>query len=221
VKRIESLLHHSFKIILMLFVYFNTPCLYADHDNSLRTDINFNYTINKRFLSTSYVFLQGDKDMSNYNYVELGTGLQYQTSLPWLSFLLWYQQGYSKDDDSQWRLEQKPSININTSVMLDCFKISNQIRYEYRITPDWNDYRLKNTLEIARPDIFLSPYIGWELFYENHDRDVTLNRIRFGIIKNVDSHISLGPYYRVDFSKIDHHWEFIRQLVGFQVTINY
>ena len=72
---------------------------------------------------------------------------------------------------SHWLLEQKPSINMNTSVALSRFKISNQIRYEYRITPDWNDYRIKNTLEISRPDIFLQPYIGWELFYENHDKD--------------------------------------------------
>ncbi|MCX5814301.1 MAG: DUF2490 domain-containing protein [Proteobacteria bacterium] len=221
-KRIGNLVRYNIKVILMLlFLYFATPCLHADHDNSLRTDLNFNYTINERFLSTSYVFIQADKDMSNYDYIELGTGLQYQTSLKWLSFLLYYQQGYSKDDDNHWLLEQKPSINMNTLFAISGFKISNQIRYEYRITPDWNDYRIKNTLEISRPDIFLKPYIGWEMFYENHDRDVTLNRIKFGIIKDIDSHFSMGPYYRIDFSKINHQWEFSRQLVGFQVTIKY
>lgn len=220
-ERIESLLRYSIAMAMLSFMYLNAPCLCADHDNSLRTDLNFNYTINDEFKSVSYIFLQADKDMSNYDYIELGTGLQYQTPLSWLSFLLWYQQGYAKDEDRHWLLEQKPSININTSFTLARFKISNQIRYEYRITPDWNDYRIKNTLEVARPDIFLKPYVGWELFYENHDRDVTLHRIKFGIMKDIDSHVSLGPYYRIDFSKTDRQWEFSRQLIGFQCTINY
>ena len=107
---------------------------------------------------------------------------------------------------------------MNTSVTFFDFKISNQIRYEYRFTPDWNDYRIKNTLEISRPDIFLQPYIGWELYYENRDKAVMLNRIKFGIIKNIDSNISLGPYYRIDFSNINHQWELTRQLIGFQIT---
>ena len=99
-KQKENLLWYNTKIILMLlFLYFTTPCLYADHDNSLRTDLNFYYTINEQFRSVSYVFLQADKNMSNYDYIELGTGLQYQTPLTWLSFLVYYQQGYSKDDD--------------------------------------------------------------------------------------------------------------------------
>ena len=52
-------------------------------------------------------------------------------------------------------------------------------------------------------------------------KTVMLNRIKFGIIKNIDSNISLGPYYRIDFSNINHQWEFTRQLIGFQVTIKY
>jgi hypothetical protein len=213
---------NALKIIpVLLFIYFTTPCLYADHDTSLRTDLNFSYTFNERFRTVSYVFLQADKNMANYDYAEWGIGLQYQTSLAWLSFLAYYQQGYSKDEPSNWLLEQKPSININTSITLFSFKISNQIRYEYRFTPDWNDYRIKNTLEISRPDIFLQPYIGWELFYENRDKAVMLNRIKFGVMKNVGSNVYVGPYYRIDFSNINWQWEWTRQLIGFQVTIKY
>ena len=148
----------------LLLVCFNVPCLYADHDTSLRTDLNFSYTFNEQFRAVSYVFIQADENISNYDYAEGGIGLLYQTPLTWLSFLAYYQQGYSKDDDSHWLLEQKPSISLNTSTTLLRFKISNQIRYEYRIAPEWHDYRIKNTLEISRPDIFLQPYIGWELY---------------------------------------------------------
>jgi len=193
----------------------------ADTDTSLRTDLNFNYTVNDKFRWVNYIFIQADKDMSNYDYVELGTGLRYQTSLKWLSFLVWYQQSYSKNEERCWLLEQKPSINMNTVVTLFHFRISNQIRYEYRMTPDWNDYRIKNTLEIARPDVFLQPHVGWELFYENHDRTVMLNRIKFGIIKDIGNHISLGPYYRLDYSRVRDQWKLTRQLFGFQVTLNY
>jgi hypothetical protein len=207
--------------LLGLSVCLNAPFLYADHDTSLRTDLNFNYTINDQFRTVSYVFLQADKDISNYDYFEWATGLLYQTPVAWLSFLLSYQQGYSKIDPDNWSLEQRPSINMNTSATFHRFKISNQIRYEHRFSPGWNDYRIKNTMGISRPDIFLQPYIGWELYYENSDKAVMLNRIKFGIVKNIDKNISLGPYFRVDFSNINHQWEWTRQLIGFQVNLNY
>jgi len=221
-KRENILLPFAVKIIFaLLVIFFNPLCLYADHDTSLRTDLNFQYTINDRFKSTSYVFIQLNENVSNYNYTEWGTGLQYQTSLPWLSFLLYYQQGYSKSDQGSWFLEQRPSLNMNTSTTISLFKISNQIRYEYRMNSDWHDYRIKNTLEVSCPEIFLKPSVCWELYYENHDHDVTLNRIKFGITKDINKNFSLGPYYRMDFSKVDHQWDFSRQLIGFHVTIKY
>lgn len=214
-------LQYGIGILSVMLIVFNVPCLYADHDTSLRTDLNFSYTFNKQFQTVSYIFLQADDEVSNYDYVEWGAGLQYQTPLTWLSFLAYYQQGYSKDDDRHWLLEQKPSMNMNVRVQLSGLKISNQIRYEYRITPDWNDFRIKNTMEISYPDLFLQPYIGWELFYENRDKAVMLNRIKLGVNGNVCSHVSLGPYYRMDFSNIDHGWEWTRQLIGFQMKIKY
>jgi hypothetical protein len=220
----QSKIPLQFEIIViaeLLLICFNAPCLYADHDTSLRTDLNISYTFNEQFRSSSYIFLQADDEISNYDYVEWGTALQYQTPLPWLAFMVYYQQGYSKDTDRRWQLEQKPSINMNLKVSLADFKISNQIRYEYRITPEWHDYRIKNTLEISRPDIFLQPYIGWELFYENRDKEVMLNRVKLGIVKDIGSHVSMGPYFRVDFSNIKRQWEWTRQLIGFQVTIQY
>jgi hypothetical protein len=221
-KQGKSPLQYGIKIISgLLLMYFNAPCLYADHDTSLRTDLNFSYTFNEQFQNISYIFLQANKNMSNYDYIEWATGLQYQTPIAWLSFLVSYQQGYSKIDPDNWSLEQRPSININTAATFYHFKISNQIRYEHRFAPGWNDYRIKNTLGISLPDIFLQPYIVWELYYENCDKALMLNRVKFGIIKNIDKNISLGPYLRVDFSNNNHQWEFVRQLIGFQVTINY
>lgn len=214
-------LNRGFEIVIALYIFFYAPCLCAQHDSSLRTDLNFSHTFNEQFKSVSYVFLQANKDMSNYDYIEWGAGLQYQTQLDWLSFLVYYQQGYSKVERDHWLLEQKPSISMNTSINVDNFKISNQIRYEYRFTPDWNDYRIKNTMEISRPDIFLQPYIGWELFYESHNKAVMLNRIKLGIIKNIDNNVSLGTYYRIDFSNIHHEWEWARQLIGFQLSLKY
>ncbi len=210
------------KIYLMfIFIFFNAPCLCADHDDSLRIDLNYDYTINDQFRLISYIFIQADKNMSNYDYFEWAAGLNYQTPLPWLSFLVSYQQGYSKIVPDNWSLEQRPSVNMNASGTLFYFKISNQIRYEHRFRPGWNDYRIKNSLGISLPDIFLQPYIGWELYYENCDKAVMLSRIKLGIMKNIDKNISLGPYFRVDFSNNNHQWEFTRQLIGFQVTIKH
>jgi hypothetical protein len=212
---------HGIIILPVLFLFIHAPCFAVDRDTSLRTDLNFNYTINEQFRSVTYAFVQADKNISNYDYFEWGTGLQYQTPVKWLSFLVYYQQGYSKIEQSNWSLEQRPSMNVNTSTTLSSFKISNQIRYEYRFTPDWNDYRIKNTLEISLPDIFLQPYICWELYYENRDKALMLSRTKFGIIKNVGSHISMGPYYRIDFSNIDYGWEWSRNLIGIQLTLKY
>lgn len=205
----------------LLLAYGYVPCLYADHDTSVRTDLNLSYQFNEQFRAVSYIFIQVDKNVSHYDYNEWGVGLRYQTPITWLSFLAYYQQGYSKDEDDHWSLEKKPSINMNLQTAVFDFKISNQVRYEYRIASEWHDYRIKNTLEISRPDIFLKPYAGWELFYENRDKDVMLNRIKLGINQSIGSHVSVGTYYRMDFSKINHQWDFTRQLVGFQVTIKY
>ena len=205
----------------LLLICFHVPCVYAEHDTSLRTDINFNYKINDQWRSVSYVFFQANQDISNYDYFEWATGLLYQTPRAWLSFLLSYQQGYSKLNPDNWSLEQRPSISMNTSATFYHFKVSNQIRYEHRFSPGWNDYRIKNTVGISRPDIFLQPYIGWELYYENSDKAFMLNRIKLGIVKNIDNNISIGPYFRVDFSNINHQWEWTRQLIGFQLNLNY
>ena len=220
-KKKKRLLQYGFQIVPLLLILIHAPCVYADHDTSLRTDLNFSNTFDYQFKSVSYVFLQADKDVSNLDYLEWGLGLQYQTSLKWLSFLVYYQHGYSKFEPQNWSLEQRPSINMNTSTTIFHFKISNQIRYEYRFTPDWNDYRIKNTLEISRPDIFLQPYICWELYYENRDKAVMLNRIKFGVIKNISNNVSFGSYYRIDFSNIDYQWEWTRQLIGIQLSLKY
>ncbi len=208
-------------LVASFFVLMPAPLLYAGHDTSFRADLNFSYNFNEKYRAVSYVFIQADDEMSNYDYTEWGIGLQYQTPVAWLSVLAYYQQGYSKDEDRHWALEQKPSINLNLSKTFFNFKVFNQIRYEYRITPDWNDARIKNTLNISLPDLLLQPYVGWELFYENRDKAVMLNRIKVGINKNIGAHVSVGPYFRMDFSNVNSRWEWTRQLVGLQMTINY
>ena len=220
-KRKKSLPLSVFKILSLLIpLLFSAESFCADYDTSLRTDFNFNYTINDKLKSVSYVFIQLNDDVENFNYTEWGTGLQYQTPLKWLSFLIFYQQGYSKNDHGSWYLEQRPSINMNTSTNISLFKVSNQIRYEYRINTDWHDYQIKNTLVVSCPEVFLRPSVGWEMYYENHDKDVTLHRLKFALTKDINNHFSVGPYYRVDFSKTDHEWKVKRQLIGFHVTIN-
>lgn len=213
--------HDCFRIFPALLIMAHCPYVYADHDTSLRTDLNFSYTLDQNFRSVSYIFLQADNDMSDLDYLEWDTGLQYQTALPWLSFLLYYQQGHSRSEENNWLIERKPSLNINTSAIFHHFKISNQIRYEYRFTPDWNDYRIKNTLEISRPDIFLQPYVGWELFYENRNKDLMLHRIKFGIVKNTSENVYLGTYYRIDFSNVNDEWQWRKQLIGIQLSLKY
>jgi len=57
------------------------------------------------------------------------------------------------------------------------------------------------------------------MYYENYNRQITLNRIKFGIVKEIDKHVSMGPYYRIDFANVNDRWELARHLFGFQVTI--
>lgn len=214
------LIHNNLFVFLTFFLFYPFSS-FADHDTSLRADFNFQHNFNEQFKTVSYVFLQADKNMSNYDYLEWGLGLQYQTILPWFSILLYYQQGYSKVDQDDWKLEQKPSISLNTSATFKPIKMSNQIRYEYRFTPDWSDYRIKNHLEISYAHDVIQPLIGWELFYENRDQAVMLHRIKFGFCKNTDKHLSWGAYYRIDYSHDDDGWTFKRQLIGFQLTARY
>ncbi|HAJ78745.1 MAG TPA: hypothetical protein DCO75_03155 [Fibrobacteres bacterium] len=207
-------------LIMLLLCVFSANIL-AEYDHSLRIDQNLNCAIDDHFQLLFYMFQQINKNVSDYNYLELGTGLQYQTALQWLSFLVYYQQSFSRDDENNWLLEQKPSINLNTSAILSHFKFTNQLRYEFRIMPDWHDYRMKNSLVISLHDIFLQPYTGWELYYEGHDRAFMLNRVKFGLGKNVYKSINLGMYYRIDFNNIGNQWRLKRHLIGLQVTFKY
>jgi hypothetical protein len=208
-------------IIFLFFVFLFSPCLFAEYDKSYRIDQNIYCTIDERFQLAFYSFEQINKNRSDYDYFEYGTGLQYQTPITWLSFLVYYQQSYSKGTDEKWSIEKKPSINMNASFMFSHFKLSNQIRYEYRITPEWHNYRIKNNLEISLHNIVLHPYTGWEIYYEDHDKKFMLNRFRFGIVENVYNNIYMGTYYRIDYSKINSRWELSRQLIGIQVTLKY
>ena len=81
-KRKKSLPLSVFKILSLLIpLFFSVEGFCADYDTALRADLNFNYTINDKFKSVSYVFIQLNDDVENFNYSEWGTGLQYQTLL--------------------------------------------------------------------------------------------------------------------------------------------
>ena len=208
-------------VLTIAFIFLPTCPALAAHDNSVRTDLNFKYQHNEIFRTVSYVFFQWNEDVSNYNYTEQALGLLAQTPISWLSFLLYYQQAYSEDSSGEWLLEVKPSLNLNTTFFFHRARISNQIRYEYRFTPEWDDYRIKNTMGISWPRVFLRPAALWELFYEHHDHGVVLHRFKISIDKKINDNYSLGPFYRLDFSRTDSHWALSRQCFGFQVTINY
>ncbi len=211
----------SKKMLLLAFIFFKASTVHADHDASFRLDLNGLYTLHPRWQVLSYVFIQADHNMSDLDYLEWAAGLNYQTSCPWISFLLSYQQGFTKIVSDHWALEQRPSINMNATTTLLRFKISNQIRYEHRFRPGWNDFRIKNTLSLSRPDIGLQPHVGWELYYENGDKALMLSRVKFGISENVTRNIAMGPYVRVDFSNAEGRWTWTRGLFGFQVTLKY
>lgn len=216
----------SARIILCIFLVLLSSATapldaHAGYDTSLRIDQNVNLDIDDRVQLVTYLFHQIDKNVTEYDYIEFGTGLQYQMPLKWLSFLLYYQQSYARDDDNTWLLEKKPSVNVNTLAFVSRFKVTNQIRYEYRVTPEWHDFRIKEYLVISLVDGFLVPHLGWELYYENQYKDLMLQRINIGITGNVYKTVSLGAYYRMDFAKKDRHWEFSRQLMGISATIRY
>ncbi len=48
-----------------------------------------------------------------------------------------------------------------------------------------------------------------------------LNRLKIGINVAISRYVSAGPYYRMDFSNVDRSWEWARQLMGVQLSINY
>ncbi len=218
----NSFLRHFLRVLSgLMLIFASAPCLYADHDTALRTDLNFSYTFNEKFRGLSYAYLQADDEMSNYDYAEWGIGLNVQLPLPWLSFQVQYCQGYTKDEGRAWSLEQDPGANLNLQTKLGSFSIENQTLFEYRILPEWKDFRIKNILVISRPMTLLTPYAGLESYYENHEKALMLNRLKIGIDAAIGRHVSAGPYYRLDFSNVDHSWEWARQLIGVRLNISY
>ena len=156
----DGVKHVCYLYLIFILIIVNMH-LYAKQDTSLRIDQVIYGTINDRSSIISYAFEQINENISEYNYMELGTGLQNQTPLSRLSLLIHYQQSYSENEEGDRELEQKPSLNINTPPNLPVFAISHQIRYEYRSTPQWDDYIIKNNLAISLHDTFLHSRTGW------------------------------------------------------------
>ena len=102
-------------------------------------------------------------------------------------------------------------------------------RHTYKAKPDrsMRIYQIisgnlmKNYLKISMPDVLLSPYIGWELFYEDHYKEVNLHRIKIGITKNIYHQFSLGFFYRTDFSQIENVWQFSKMQWAVQTIFNF
>lgn len=219
--KIGFLRHFLMILSGLTLIFVCAPSLYADHDTALRTDLNFSYTFNEKFRGLSYAYIQADDEMSNYDYAEWGIGLNVQLPFPWLSFQVQYCQGYTKDDGRSWALEQDPGASLNLQTKVGSFSIEDQILFEYRILPEWNDFRIKNILVISHPMTLLIPYAGLESYYENHEKALMLNRLKIGINAAISRHVSAGPYYRMDFSNVDHSWEWARQLIGIQLSVQY
>jgi len=208
-------------IYFLFFLMILSNISFANYDNSIRIQQSLNYKINKTFAANMYLFQQIDRNISSFDYLEMGLGIKYQTTLEWLAFQLYYQQSFSMNEEGLWFLEIKPSVNLNLSIYFYMLKIYNQIRYEYRMTEDWSNIRIKNYLKISLYDVFLTPYIGWELFYENHYKQFALSRIKLGIIYKVCSSFSLGGYYRIDFSNKDEGWIFTKMLWAIQFIVGF
>lgn len=99
--------------------------------------------------------------------------------------------------------------------------MSEQIRYGYRIKPEWRDFQIKNTLAVSHPRALLQPQAVCEMFYEDRDKRIMLNRVKLGISIGLKKSITIGPYCRFDYSKTGSEWDWTRRIIGFQITLNY
>jgi len=154
---LKNLLRHGFRIFPALLIVAHLSVRLCRPWYVSAYGSQFFLYIWWNFRSVSYIFLQADNDMSDFDYLEWGTGLQYQTALSWLSFLLYYQQGHSRSEENNWLIERQAQPEHQHIGYFSSFKISNQIRYEYRFTPDWNDYRIKIRWRYPVRTFFCSP----------------------------------------------------------------
>lgn len=190
-------------------------------ETSLRIDQNINLKLDTAFSLKFYIFHQINSDVSDFNYTEMGTGLQYRTPLPWLSLLAWYQQSFSEAAAGTWGMEKDPSINAIVSFTAGPLTVNEQLRWEYRFTPDWKDWRIKNTLQLTMGAVPLKPYLCWELYWEHHDQDFMLHRFKLGISHNVYKSITLGAYCRFDVSQSTGSWVHYRRCIGLSCTLDF
>ena len=209
------------RLLALLVLLLALPVFADAAETSLRIDQNLSLKLDAHFALKFYVFHQLNKDISDFNYTEMGTGVQYRTPLSWLSLLAWYQQSFSEDDAGTWGMEKDPSINANISLTAGPFTVSDQLRWEYRFTPDWKDWRIKNTLQLALNAIPLKPYLGWELYWEHHDSDFMLHRFKLGISHPVYKSLTLGAYCRFDISQSTGSWVHYRRCIGLSCTLDF
>lgn len=209
------------RLLAVLVLLLALPGMAPAAENSLRIDQNINLKVDAHFTLKFYIFHQLNRDVSDFDYTEMGTGLQYRTPLPWLSLLLWYQQSFSEDAAGTWGMCKNPSINPTVSFAAGPLTVSEQLRWEYRFTPDWKDWRIKNTLQLGLGTVPLKPYLCWELYWEHHDSDFMLHRFKLGISHTVYKSLTLGAYCRFDLSQATGSWVHYRRCIGLSCTLDF
>ncbi len=206
-------------VFIVFFLFFFSIFLNAKTDNAMRIHQNFNGRLSDYFSFHFYSFEQFTEDISRYDYYETGVGVKCKFPRRF-ALSVYYRQGYYRDDDNGWSLEKAPQVNIEKGLQMKMILIFDQVRYEYRYKPEWDDFRIKNFLKISLPQIPFRPFLGWELYYEHYYEEVNLHRFHAGIFENIYNGLVFGIYYRYDLSKSDDKWEHIRDMYGVRVALS-
>jgi hypothetical protein len=186
----------------------------------MRIHQNFYGRVSDHLSLYFYSFEQFTEDISRYTYYETGAGMKIKPFKKRFALSACYRQGYSRSDNDSWSVEKAPQVNIEAGIKIKMFSIFDQVRYEYRYKTEWEAFRLKNFLKISLPQIPLKPFLGWELYYEDHYNEVNLHRFHAGIIESIYNGLMCGIYYRYDLSKADDKWKHIRNMYGVRVALS-
>jgi hypothetical protein len=184
-------------LIILIFLYYHPA---FSKDLNLRIEQKFSAEIIPWLKLKFYSVEQLNNNFSQFSYFETGIGMAFTLPVKWLFIDPFYRQAVIKNVNGYWELEPSPNLNIITQFTLHKFSglfVNNRFRFAYRFKLKWHDFRIRNFLKIGINKILLKPYIGWELFYSNHERLVNQHLIYIGVEEMLYKKISIFSYYRI------------------------
>ena len=144
-------------------------------------------------------------------------GLVYKGLAEWVSIGFNFKKEYERDDNGQWRQENRPHLNITLKGRPLGLDLSNRSRFEYRDRENKEDvwrYRNKTTVKLPLEftELKLKPYLAEEVFITLNDDNVDRNRFYSGVCFNLSKNIEGNIFYLWQSSRASKDWKDINVL---------